>query len=398
MSDTVKIKLSQKQRQFLQSKTKGTIFRGGIGSGKSRILVYKAILNAMQGRRELIVSFSFPMLRDVILYTIIEAMPIFGLEPVKDYVINKSEMTVTIWGTQILLRSGDAPDSIRGLNCHDFFIDEARNFKTDEIFLICLGRIRECTDAQWFISTTPRGKDWVWALGNDPDVTLLVQGTRDNPFLPKSYIEELEKRYTSKFAAQELEGSIVELGAGVIDPEWFKYIDRYDNPVGVRAWDMAVSIKTSADYTAGVLCSYADNKFIIRDIIHGRFEYPDLKKKIITAAKMDGKDVWIGLEEAGQQLGFIDDLRKATPELLPYVIKAVKPWGDKLNRMLPWLTRAESGMVYVVRGAWNKAFEDECRDFTADMSHLHDDMLDGVSLAYHLSARVGEVTSGKVRF
>lgn len=393
-----RIKISPKQGKFLRSTTRGTVFRAGIGSGKSRILCYKSILNCLRGRRELIVSFSYPMLRDVILHTLKESLPLFGLKEFLDYNINKSDMVVNIRGHEILLRSGDSPDSIRGLNCHDFFIDEARNFKDDETFLICLGRIRECEDATWSISTTPRGKDWVHALSETSGVTLIVQKTIENPFLPQSYIDDLRLRYPTKFLAQEMDAEIVEMGAGVIDPAWFRYVDRLECRDGVRAWDLAVSIKTSADYTAGALCSIIDGKFYIRNMIHGKFEYPDLKRKIIAAAQADGVDTIISLEQAGQQQGYIDDLKKNTPELLPYAIKSRVPDGDKLNRALPWITRAEGGSVYLVRGPWNKAFEDECRDFSADMSHLHDDQIDAVSQAFSLLSRNTVVHTGRVKF
>lgn len=392
------IDISRKQRLFLQSKAKGTIYRGGIRSGKTYILCIKAILNALVGRRQLVISFSFPMLRDVVLFTFLEVLPKFGLIEDQDYYINKTEMIITLRGTQILLRSGDNPNNIRGISCADFFIDESREFKDDEAFLVALGRISDIEDAQWFICSSPKGKDWTYELCSDPEVNLIVQKTSENPFLPRSYIRELRKRYTSKFAQQELEASIIELGAGIIDSSWFKYVDRLEYKDAIRAWDLAVSIKTQADFTAGAWCSMIDSKLYIRHMVHGKFEYPDLKKKIIATAQMDGTDTIISLEQAGQQLGYIDDLKKNTPELLPYTIKSRVPEGDKLNRALPWITRAEAGNVFLVRGPWNAKFTDECRDFAADMSHLHDDQIDAVSQAYALLSKHSVVQAGRVRY
>jgi predicted phage terminase large subunit-like protein len=391
-----RIKITPKQGLFLRSNTRGTIFRAGLGSGKSLILCYKAIINALKGRRQLIVSFSYVMLRDVLMFTFKQVLPLFGLRESIDYTLY--EKMVLVRGTEILLRSGDDPDSLRGPNVHDFFIDEARNFKTNEIFLILLGRIRESEDASWGICTTPRGKDWVHELSQTEGVTLIVQKTTENTFLPKSYIADLRLRYPTKFLAQELDAEIVEMGAGVIDPSWFKYVDRVEYKDAVRAWDLAVSIKTQADFTAGAWCSMVDSKLYIRHMVHGKFEYPDLKKKIITTAQMDGTDTIISLEQAGQQLGYIDDLKKNTPELLPYTIKSRVPEGDKLNRALPWITRAEAGNVFLVRGPWNAKFTEECRDFSADMSHLHDDQIDAVSQAYGLLCKHSVVRADRVRY
>jgi predicted phage terminase large subunit-like protein len=394
------ISVSKKQIEFLKSKSKGTIFRGGIRSGKTIVLCMVAVIKALRGRRQLIVSFSYRMLKDVVMHTMTNVvLPMFGLTLGVDYRV--ADKTITLRnGTEILLRSGDDPGSIRGLSVADVYIDEAREFKTDEIFLVCLGRISDYPDGQWYISSSPRGKDWVYDLyESDKDtINLIVQRTVDNPFITQEYIDELKKRYPSKYAAQELGAEIIEMGAGVIDPEWFTKIDGYKSTIGVRAWDLAVSIKTSADYTAGVLCSMSNGILYIRDIIRDKFEYPELKKKIISTAKYDGIDVYIGIEEAGQMKGYIDDLKRNTVELMPYVIKSVPPWGDKLNRALPWISRAESGCVKMVRAPWNKEFEDECRDFTSDMTHKHDDMIDAVSMAYHMLARNADVTAGNVRF
>lgn len=399
-----KVNITTQQKQFLQSKNRGTIFIGGVGSGKTRILCTQAVLKALNGRRFCIVSFSYPMLRDVVLETLkSDVLPSFGLVEGKDYTINKSDMIVSIRGVPLLLRSGDRPDSLRGLNLHDFGIDEAREFPDDSIFMVMLGRMRKSHDGQWYISTTPKGTNWVHDLmqddwepeSRDYDVRVIRQTTMDNPFLPIEYINELKKRYTSEFARQELYGECVDFNAGVIDPSWYKIVDPYPPVKGVRFWDMAVSVKSSADYTAGALCSIKDD-FVIHDMVHMKAEYPDVRKKIIETAHNDGRQVQIVVEEAGQQRGFIDDLKRI-PELRGYVIRTLKPHGDKYNRAMPWASRAELGNVKVCRGTWNKQFFDECKAFTADDSHKHDDQIDAVSGAYTELTNKSRVVPARIR-
>ena len=132
------------------------------------------------------------------------------------------------------------------------------------------------------------------------------------------------------------------------------------------------------------MCSFKDDKFTIHNIICGRFEYPDLRKKIIQTAKDDGLGVVIAFEEAGQQLGFIDDLKR-NEELRPYTIRADKPEGDKFNRTMPWASRAQLGNVNVCKARWNPDFFDECNSFTADDTHLHDDQIDALAMAVRLA-------------
>lgn len=368
--------LSEKQCKFLRSKSRLVIYRGGIRSGKTWVLCLKAIEYSLNKRRFCIVSFSYPMLRDVCIHTMKQILDAFGFP----YTENVSEKTITIKGQEILFRSGDSPDSLRGLSLDGFGIDEGREFKTRDIYDIMIGRLSNSKDAQGYITSSPKGRNWVNDLEGQPNTEIIIQRTEDNPFLPPEYIESLRSQYTNDFARQELDADIVEFGSGIISSLWFNRIEHRRPLQGVRAWDVAVSIKTSADYSAGVLCSF-DTKFVIHDIVHGKMQYPDLRKKIVECAKSDGPDVTIAIEQAGQQQGFINDLQQL-PELRGYVIRAIKPRGDKLNRAMRWASRAQAGMVDVCQGVWNQAFYNECNSFTGDDSHEHDDMIDAVSLAY----------------
>lgn len=380
------IKLSTKQVLFMKSTKRGIIFRAGIRSGKSRIACYKAILNALKGRRQLIVSFTYKNLKDVILDNLEKCLPLFGLDP-NEYEINKGDMIVTVRGIHIYLRSGETPDKIRGIEVSDVFIDEAREFPTNEIFLVCIGRMSENVDGQWHITSTTKGKNWVWELENknDGNIEIICQKTIENPFLIDGFVENLSKDYSTKFAKQELEGDIVELGAGIINPEWFISIDPIQVDKGVRYWDTAVSIKTAADFSAGALCTQTNN-FNIANIIKGKFEYPELRKKIIETAQIDGINVTIGIEAVGQTKAFYDDLLRE-PALRRHTVRSITPRGDKFNRAQPWIARAEAGKVTICRGAWNADFKNECADFTQNDTHNHDDQIDAVSGAYELLNR-----------
>lgn len=312
-----------------------------------------------------------------------------GLRSKIDYEINKSEMIVVVRGTEILLRSGDNPDSIRGLSVHDVFIDESREFPDNEVYLIAIGRMSESSDGQWHITSSPKGKDWTFNLydgDQGSNVELIVQKTCENPFLPENYEDELRRNYTSKFASQELEADIITMTAGVIDPAWFIYDDTYidiNENRAVRYWDTAVTVKAASDYSAGALCVMHHGSLHILNVIRDKFTYPDLKRRIIEQAKIDGPRVTIGIEVTGQSTAFAQDLQ-VDPELRGYTIKPNTPRGDKLNRCLPWASRAESGLVRLHPGAWVANFKDECGDFSPDMKHLHDDQVDSVSGAYEL--------------
>jgi predicted phage terminase large subunit-like protein len=90
----------------------------------------------------------------------------------------------------------------------------------------------------------------------------------------------------------------------------------------------------------------------------------------------------IGIEETGQQGGFFDELYE-DEELLDISIEGIRPDSDKLTRALPWISRAEAGKIYLVRGSWIHCFIEECFYFTGDDDE-HDDQIDAVSGVYRM--------------
>lgn len=379
----IKQNLTSKQIAFLKSQRRGAVFQGGRGAGKSWILCMWAVLRALKGRKVCIVADAYPRLRDFVLPTFLEIFKGFGWIRGVEFDWSGSDNTIKFNSSEgtILLRSGDDPNNLRGLNLHDFGVDEARNFKTNEVFLIMLGTIRLDDKGEWRICSTTRGKNWVWRLQQDAQVDSFIQSSYDNPFLAKQFLDDMSHHYTGAFARQELYADIVSFSAGVINPSWFNAVEPRQVDGAVRFWDLAVSTKTSADFSSGALCGLKDGRFTIHNIAAHKLAWPDLKKKIIEVARIDGSHISIGVEEAGQLLGLINDLQ-TTPELQGFTIRGIKPQGDKFNRCMPWIARAESGMVDMVKGHWNDSFLDECSSFSADLSHEHDDQIDSVSGAY----------------
>ena len=390
----------------------GTIYLGGVGAGKTLTLCRRAILRALKGRRFCVISFSYPNLRDTVLFTMRKCLEQFNFVSGKDFTVNKTEMSINLRGTEIMMRSGDEPDRLRGLSISDFGIDEARQFKTRDIFDIMLGRIREQQDCSWSICSTTRGRDWVWELieaegligkliddnwAETKNLTVVRQSTVESAeygFIPFSYVKQLKASYTSDFARQEIYADFVDFGGELIRGSWFQPVPAMGQLRSVcRAWDIAVTTKTSNDASAGALCGMStDDKFVIGNIITGRWEYPDLRRKIIEAAKVDGTQVPIIIEEAGQQKSIIDDL-KADPELRQHTIRAMRPRGDKMARMMPWVSRAELGGVRMVQSHWNKPFISEAESFRGDLSHKSDDQIDSISLAYQALNNMGSAAA-----
>lgn len=175
-------------------------------------------------------------------------------------------------------------------------------------------------------------------------------------------------------------------GGGKIKRKWFKIIPKDETPEDLnwhRFWDLAVSAKKSADYTASVAGAIDnDNNLYFRDMVRGQWEWPETHKIIIQTCDNE-IEVPIGIEEAGQQKGFVDDLLDDN-ELMNVSIEGIRPDADKLLRALPWIKRAEAGKVFLVQGDWINDFLDECQVFTGH-NDKHDDQIDAVSGVYRMS-------------
>jgi predicted phage terminase large subunit-like protein len=357
-----------------------------------------AILSALQGMRGAIVSFSYRNLLDVLIHTCLESLTVFGLEPGKDYIFSKGDMLVNLRGTEILFRSGDDPERLRGLNLSYFLLDEAREFPDKTIFEVLLGRLREGDHQFWAMASTTKGRNWMYDLvtqeglarafetgteAND-NCSVVIQASSENSFLPRAYLDELTARYSSQLAQQELFGQIVDWSQGVFMRPWF---DRRDLPwkpaQGVRFWDLATSIKTSADYSAGVLLARNGAVTNVVGCIRVQSMYNELRELIIQTAMADGPGIVIGLEQVGMQLAIVQDLL-AEPRLAGYKVTPVKPKGDKFNRILPLTSRFEAGTLRLCAGPWNGPYVDEMCSISSDMSHEHDDQADATAGAWGL--------------
>ncbi|MBA2526403.1 MAG: phage terminase large subunit [Pyrinomonadaceae bacterium] len=207
--------------------------------------------------------------------------------------------------------------------------------------------------------------------------------TRENIYLPKDFVKTLEEAYTAGWREQELEGLFVELEGALFSRSWFQFVE--SAPSGLRwcrYWDLAASIKTTADYTAS--CAVAlgqDGVLYVRDVIHGRWEWPDAKKIIMQTMLFDPA-VEHGVEEAMHGLAAIQELRRE-PSIANVTLRGIRVDRDKVSRALPAAARAESGKLKLVRGSWNSAFLDESCSFPHGQ---HDDIVDSLSGGLHMIA------------
>jgi len=208
----------------------------------------------------------------------------------------------------------------------------------------------------------------------------------------KAEMEQIRKVIGAYDWASLYEGSPVPSGGEKIKREWFDVIDKPpEDLTWYRYWDLAVTAKSTANRTASIcMAKDEDGHYFLKDLIHGQWSWPQVRKIILTSCHIDGAGVSVGIEKGGQQGGFIDDVL-ADPQFADYDIKAYPADTDKLTRALPWIARAEARKIHLVRGRWINDFLDVCGDFTG-LGDARDDEIDAVSGAYRMTNEVIETT------
>ena len=222
------IRLHRLQQAFRQSDSLFRGFVGGRGAGKSWVGAYDLLRRAKPGRLYLVGAPTFPMLRDATWRSLVAlAAQLRCLQK-----LNNSEPSLKLGnGAEILGRSADNPERFRGPNLSGLWLDEASQVE-QAAFDIGLACLREGGEQGWFSATfTPRGKQhWTYEVFGQtdaegqpqrPNTALFKARTRDNPFLPSAFYDNVKQQYSSALAAQELEGEFTDLEGALFRRWWF---------------------------------------------------------------------------------------------------------------------------------------------------------------------------------
>ncbi len=358
-------------------------------SGKSWIGAYDLIRRAKPNRLYMVVAPTYIMLADSSLRSFLMHAENLGVlaKP-----FNRSAFNATLRnGAEVLFRSADNPDRLRGPNLTGIWMDEA-SLQPEEVYNILVGRLRQAGEVGWLSATfTPKGKvNWtyrVFGMGA-PDTAIIHATTEDNPFLPERFEGTVRKQYTSTLARQELGGEFMDAVGALFKREWFKnFVDADKVPIGVRRvrfWDKAAT-QDAGDWTVGLLmgCDDVTGLFYVTDVVRGRWS-PHTRNEIIEAtAKRDGISVEVLTEQEGGS-GGKESAQYTLRQLQGFNVHAEPATGKKHVRAEPFAAQCEAGNIVIVRGLWNAEFLDELVSFQFDEKmNEHDDQVDAASGAFN---------------
>lgn len=210
--------------------------------------------------------------------------------------------------------------------------------------------------------------------------------------IPTQYTEERIKELQTNnymFSAQYQQQPII-LGGEVIKREWFKYYPtnlKYNYRKIFITADTAMKVKECNDYSVFIAAGVTDdNKLHVLDMIRGKWEAPDLKRK---AVEIFEKYKWndelslscsgLYIEDKASGIGLIQELQRYGVPVI-----GVEVNKDKLTRVEEGLGYVEAGQVLLPNNE-NYAFVpdilNECEAFTRDDTHIFDDVVDSLFMA-----------------
>jgi len=195
---------TDKALDFLQSKKKINIIAGGVRSSKTFTGAVKGILYTLQNSncRGLCIAPTYPMVRDVLIYTYKLILNSFGVICGKHYQYIKSEhMFIFINGSVIYFRSADKDDALQGLTIDWAHIDEAARCKK-QIYFTVIDRVSKSPlgISQVFLTSTPTGQNYLFDEYEK-------YRSNDNYFSTTIYTEEagLVSQENIEFARQNMD-------------------------------------------------------------------------------------------------------------------------------------------------------------------------------------------------
>ena len=244
----------------------------------------------------------------------------------------------------------------------------------------------------YLLNAAKEGEGEEWDILNLPAIAIkddTIGRRLDAPLWPERFGKQALKRARLALGHYEWEaqyqGNPRPPEGTHIQREWFEIIDKApENLRWVRYWDLAISTKESASFTASCRIALDDDGSVyITDMVRGHWEWHQ-QRKIMSQTMLaeKGMNVVHGIESALHGAVALQDLR-ADKNLLSIPLQGIGVHKDKLTRALPWIARAEAGKIKLVRGNWIGDFLDEATNFTGGKD-LHDDQIDSVSGGYSM--------------
>ncbi len=195
---------------------------------------------------------------------------------------------------------------------------------------------------------------------------------------PVEVLQQLRRTLGEYEYASQYQQSPVPLDGGIVKRAWLKFYDAHEKPDTfeqiIQSWDTASKAGTGNDYSVCTTWGRNAGGVFLLDVFRKRLDFPDLKRAVRDRLQAFNATVVL-IEEAGSGVQLLQDL---THEGI-YILKGVKPEGDKATRLYNQTDMFENGIVRLPREAvWLGDYVSELLNFGRTP---HDDQVDSTSQA-----------------
>lgn len=271
------------QHDFVLNDSLHSAYMGGRGAGKTFALVVRGLLYANQPKIPgeappvgCLLTDSFPHLKDIVYPVMYKVLDLAGYKigsgknTVREVKNQSDRKFILPNGAEILMRSLDDPNRIRGLTLAWFGVDEGRMFDSAYAYNTLADCLRQGTHPDeevdelgiWipgenykqagFVTSTPNGYDWQYRLFH-PESRKRLDGAKlymaslfeNQKHLPRNFIRSITSRHEGLMYQQEVEGKFVGAVGGAVwpmfDPQ--KHVGQvpYDYSMPLYAgWDFGI--------------------------------------------------------------------------------------------------------------------------------------------------------------
>jgi len=264
---------------------------------------------------------------------------------------------------------------------HQFIgVDELTHFSETQ-YEYLFSRLRRRSDSDIPIrmrsTSNPGGRGHEWVRDKfikaepSPDRIFIPAGLQDNPYLDRvEYVKALSE-LDAVTQAQLLHGDWeVRAGGDIFKREWLRYYDEVPGDIErvVQGWDLAITQKTTSDYTAGITLGVKEGIWYVLDIFRAKVDFPTALRAIKSRGEQYEPQS-IAIESNSYQLAVVQELRRTTS--LPVVPQIAKQ--DKVQKLMGLGAYFEGGRIRLKR-----SMQDFVGEYLSFPGGSHDDMLDAL--------------------
>lgn len=192
-------------------------------------------------------------------------------------------------------------------------------------------------------------------------------GLLDPIRLPKKVLHEKKMSMGAFGYAGQYEQNPTPLSGGMFKTDRLKFgrapREAKEWRMIVRYWDKAGSVDGEAR-TAGVKMGLdRHGRFWVLHVRKGRWESAERERIIFQTAKIDGVDVIVGVEQEPGS-GGKESAQNTVRRLAGWIVRTIRPSGDKFIRADPFSVQVNEGNVYIDEGGeWVEEYIEEMLHF-----------------------------------